>query len=288
MARYYNRRRFARRVRRMRRSKRSSLSRVKRDILKCNFPTKVKFMGLTEKKVMFLTKNFQISMTGNTTANPPVPGTQQIILDPMSADNIASLYSLQTRNIPNWDKMCILGIYIKFQPLKNMWAAVAPNAAVDNINIEQVKCTYNMNIVNINRPQNGAAGTAPAIAYDRTGVNYKQVFTFNSNEAFTMYLPAPTTMSSEDPCVHRSKTWWSIANIQAHSSDDDGFIKGTKEYCEEDDNGMIGDDDDDVPEYSAIFPESTDRPYICAGRLFFSSMAAKYNVTINYKVALKG
>ena len=282
MARYYNRRRFARRVRRMRRSKRSSLSRVKKDILKCNFPTKVKFMGLTEKKVMFLTKNLQISMkTGQT--------TQQIILDPMAADNVKSLMADPDENIFNWDKMCILGIYIKFQPLKNTWTAIAPNAQVDNINIEQVECTYNMNIVNLANGPNDAQGNptpAPAIAYDTDGKVYKQVFTFNSNEAFTMYLPAPTTMCSDSPCVYRSKTWWALANIKAHVAGDINFIKGGME----EENNMIGDeeDDDDESMYGAIFPGDAARPYICAGRLFFKSDAAKYNVTINYKVALKG
>lgn len=282
MARYYNRRRFARRVRRMRRSKRSSLSRVKKDIMKCNFPTKVKFMGLTEKKVMFLTKNLQISMiTGQT--------TQQIVLDPMNTDNMVSLLADSTHNVYNWDKMCILGIYIKFQPLKNTWTAVAPNAQNDNINIEQVKCIYSMNIVDLARPRNDddqPIGRAPAIAYDTSAVKYKQVFTFNSNEAFTMYLPAPTTMCSDSPCVHRSKTWWSIANIQAHLSDDGDFIKGVRE--DYDDNDRMASDDDDTQNYGAIYPKDADRPYLSAGRLFFSSANAKYNVTINYKVALKG
>ena len=285
MARYYNRRRFARRVRRMRRSKRSSLSRVKKDILKCNFPTKVKFMGLTERKVMFLTKNLQISMkTGQT--------TQQIVLDPMNTDNVVSLIANTDLNVYNWDKMCILGIYIKFQPLKNTWSAVAPDAEVDNINIEQVKCIYSMNIVDLARPRNAQDapyGRAPAIAYDTSAVKYKQVFTFNSNESFTMYIPAPTTMSSDDPCVHKSKTWWSIANIQAHASDDGDFIKGIREdYDDDNDNDRMASDDDDTQNYGAIYPKDAARPYICAGRLFFSSAVAKYNVTINYKVALKG
>lgn len=284
MARYYNRRRFARRVRRMRRSKRSSLSRVKKDIMKCNFPTKVKFMGLTEKKVMFLTKNLQISMVG-TPAQGQVaakPATQQIILDPVASDNFKSIIADPDDNIFNWDKMCILGIYIKFQPLKNMWDAG------DGNNIEHVECTYNMNIVDLANGPNDAQGhptPAPAIAYDTNGKAYKQVFTFNSNEAFTMYLPAPTTMCSDSPCVYRSKTWWALANIKAHVAGDPNFIKGG--MIEEDD--MIGDDEDnDEPMYGDIFPGNADRPYICAGRLFFSSMAAKYNVTINYKVALKG
>lgn len=283
MARYYNRRRFARRVRRMRRSKRSSLSRVKKDIMKCNFPTKVKFMGLTERKVMFLTKNLQISMVG-TPAQGQVaakPATQQIILDPVAADNFKSIIADPDDNIFNWDKMCILGIYIKFQPLKNSWDAG------DGTSIEHVECTYNMNIVDLANGPNDAQGhptPAPAIAYDTNGKAYKQVFTFNSNEAFTMYLPAPTTMCSDSPCVYRSKTWWALANIKAHVAGDINFIKGG--MVEEDD--MISNDDEDLPEYGAIFPGDAARPYICAGRLFFSSMAAKYNVTINYKVALKG
>lgn len=262
MARFYRRRRFGRRLRRAFKSKKTSMARIKKDIMKCNFPTKVKFMGLTEKKVMFLTQTFDVNLvTGNNNSD-----THEIILDPMAASNWNSLYGLSSENVYNWDKLCILGIYIKFQPKKNMWDG-------QHGDISPVKCTYNMNVVPLD--------LAGANSYDETCLDYKQAFTFNSNESFTMYLPAPTTMSSDSPCVHRSKTWWALANIRKHLVV--GNIPITGERIEKDDNVS----EDDVPEYG-IGPGSADNPYIHAGRLFLQSDSANYNITINYKVALKG
>lgn len=276
MARYYNRRRFARRVRRVRRSKRSSLGRVKRDILKCNFPTKVKFMGLTEKKVMFLTKTLNLSIGKHGQGANAISKGQIIILDPLNTSNVGSLGALpasdDSRRIYNWDKLCILGIYIKFQPKKNVWDANG------NDNITPVKCIYSSHILPTGTEQNVAS-----LAIENAFVNNKQVFTFNSNEAFTMYLPAPTTMSSEDPCVHKSKTWWSLYNIGKHTSSNN--IQDTR-----DDQIEEEDDDEELPQYSAITGE--DRPYVSAGVLFLTvdgdTDVADYNITINYKVALKG
>lgn len=269
MARYYNRRRFARRVRRARRSKRSSLSRVKRDILKCNFPTKVKFMGLTERKVMFLTKNFQIEMENDNENQVVVPGHKIIVLDPLNTDNVDSLGASpddgDIARIYNWDKICILGIYIKFQPRKNMWSANG------NDNITPVKCIYSSNLINLNQA---------SYRIEETAINQKQVFSFNSNEAFTMYLPAPPTMSSNDACVHKSKTWWSLYNLKVHNTAND--IEGE---MREDNNTT--EEDEELPNLEAL-PVGNDRPYLSAGRLYLTSEAASYNVTINYKVALKG
>lgn len=305
MARYYNRRRFARRVRRMRRSKRSSLSRVKKDILKCNFPTKVKFMGLTERKVMFLTESVDMATTNG----------KEIILNPMNASNIDSIMHSVTKYIPvngaqqppsaysvnysNWDKMCILGIYIKVQPKKNTWDA---NGAG---NITPVKCIYSQNTLDLVTYQTytqNAAGqwvrgpNYGPLNYDNDSLSLKQVFTFNSNEAFTIYIPAPPTMSSMDPCVHKSKTWWSLVNIKKNlvnnnyinSVENDEEESQFRAYGEEDD------DDEDVPVLGSgpVQPQvaaQDDRSYIHAGRLYFvSAAAAEFNVTINYKVALKG
>lgn len=268
MARYYNRRRFARRVRRVRRSKRSSLSRVKKDIMKCNFPTKVKFMGLTEKKVMFLTKTMNLSIG----AHDKIKKGQTIILDPMNTENVASLGSdpstkSDSARVYNWDKLCILGIYIKFQPKKNVWAANEAD------NITPIKCIYSSHIL-----PTGTDNNATVLAFEGNLVNKKQVFTFNSNEAFTMYLPSPTTMSSDDPCVHRSKTWWSLYNIGTHATSDN--VQDTYD-------DQIEEEDEELPEYSAITGET--RPYVSAGVLFLTAdSTANYNVTINYKVALKG
>jgi len=273
MARYYNRRRFARRVRRVRRSKKSSLSRVKKDIMKCNFPTKVKFMGLTEKKVMFLTKTMDLKIGKHTIVDNNVSkdfkAGQIIILDPLNTENVQSLGASPTENddtvrIYNWDKICILGIYIKFQPKRNMW---------EDDGIAPVKCIYSSHII-----PTGTGYNDTALTIEGNFVNSKQVFTFNSNEAFTMYLPAPTTMSSENPCVHRSKTWWSLFNIGTHATSNN--IQNEYGTVEEENT-------DDLPEYSAITGDS--RPYVSAGVLFLTTEAtANYNVTINYKVALKG
>ena len=271
MARFYRRKRFARRLRRAFRGKKTSMARIKKDIMKCNFPTKVKFMGLTEKKVMFLTKTFDINLTNDNVDNHT--DTHEIILDPMNTSNAASLYARVRENILNWDKICILGIYIKFQPKKNMWDG-------QHGDISPVKCTYNMNVVPLT--------LAGANAYDNTSLNYKQIFTFNSNESFTMYIPAPTTMSSTDPCVHRSKTWWALANIQAHAVAGDN-TPSTGKRIEEEDNNVSEDEnsDEDVPQYD-LAPGDANNPYIHAGRLFLQSNAASYSITINYKVALKG
>lgn len=277
MARFYRRRRFARRLRRAFRGKRKTMARIKKDIMKCNFPTKVKFMGLTEKKVMFLTKTFDVNM--ETKEGDKFSDIHEIILDPMNTDNINSIIANSTKEIYNWDKMCILGIYIKFQPKKNMWTD-AGNGIVP------VKCTYNMNVVSLGRGENEAA------LYDKDSLNYKQVFTFNSNEAFTMYIPAPTTMCSDCPCVFRSKTWWALADISKHvvpqigdkdKQDDPTYT--TRNGMDEDDYES-DEDNEDVTEYTMGPKEANS--YIQAGRLFLQSSAANYNITINYKVALKG
>lgn len=250
--------------------------------MKCNFPTKVKFVGLTEKKVMFLTKEIELSLTGNTNDSK----SATIVLDPLNTDNINSIgYNLDrdlTNNVPqrhwNWDKICILGIYIKFQPMKNMWSDDA-----NGNGIAPVKCIYSTNIV----PLDNSAILAD---YEIEQIGNKQVFTFNSNESFTMYVPAPTTMCSYDPCVHKSKTWWSLFNLVKHA--ETGNIKGENEIEDEDESMQDGNTiEDGIPILGATAGDSisgTTRPYLSAGRLFLNSKSAKYNVTINYKVALRG
>lgn len=310
MARYYNRRRFARRVRRVRRSKRSALSRVKKDIMKCNFPTKVKFMGLTERKVMFLTEYVNMTTTGG----------KEIILNPLNASNIDSIMNSVAKqimtggtvqnpvltaynvNYSNWDKMCILGIYIKVQPIKNMWDG-------QHGDITPVKCIYSQNTLDLNNyrtfvqvAQGNQQQWVPGpvygpLNYDNDSLPFKQVFTFNSNESFTIYIPAPPTMSSLDPCVHKSKTWWSLVNIRKNLNGDI-YVNNIENDEEESQFKTYGEDDDDDEEDMSIVgsgpvqPQAAggdNRSYIHAGRLYFvSTAAAAFNVTINYKVALKG
>ena len=109
--------------------------------------------------------------------------------------------------------------------------------------------------------------------YDQLCLNQKQVFTFNSNESFTLYIPAPTTMEFGSACVLRSKTWWSLANMV---SKQEGARTGeeSEDETDEDLEGVL--DVDNMGNF------------IHAGRLYFESAGANYNITINYKVALKG
>ena len=287
MARFYRRKRFARRLRRAFRGKKTSMARIKKDIMKCNFPTKVKFMGLTEKKVMFLTQ------TMNLTLDAANNRRKQIILNPLNAKNLVSVCSsksIQVRagnntvrgtiNYSNWDKICILGIYIKFQPIKNMWDG-------QNGDISQVICTYSQNNLDMDTialVQDGNAVNYSPADYDNDCKDLKQQFIFNSNEAFTMYLPAPPTMCSTDPSLHRSKSWWSLINIKPN-------FDGANFVNDDMDNSVDDDMDEDIPilEAGPIQPANDARPYIHAGRLFFSTQSdVGYNITINYKVALKG
>ena len=239
--------------------------------MKCNFPTKVKFMGLTEKKTMFLTKTQSLDITED---------GKSIYLNPLDTDNIVSIMNSKQPivtntnvRVSNWDKICILGIYIKFQPKKNVW-----NAGDEKNNINTVKCTYNMNNVepaDIARAPN-ADPARPGFTieqYDQLCLNQKQVFTFNSNESFTLYIPAPTTMEFGSACVLRSKTWWSLANMV---SKQEGARTGeeSEDETDEDLEGVL--DVDNMGNF------------IHAGRLYFESAGANYNITINYKVALKG
>ena len=303
MARRYRNRRYRPRTARRFRMRRSTLKRIKKDIMKCNFPTKVKFMGLTEKKVMFLTKSFEFTMAPAAGQGQAAqhPDGISFYLDPLIAENISSILKTNTiilqpgeppvtgdYIVSNWDKLCILGIYIKFQPKKNTWTADG------NANINTVKCTYTMN--------NFPSLDAGLVKYDKECLSSKQVFTFNSNEAFTMYVPAPTTMCSDSPCVHKSKTWWAIADLAKNLPDNTDFITGDESDSEgEEDGGHdqgLGDAMDEDVEMGAnnddpyfCTPKVTDgkyKPYIHAGRVHLESVAASYNVTINFKVALKG
>lgn len=308
MARRYRSRRYRPRTGRRLRMRRSTLKRIKKDIMKCNFPTKVKFMGLTEKKVMFLTKSFDFTFAAQADAQNHTAGPEGLsfYLDPLIAENIDSILKTKTIQlqppaaqgqapvtgnyiVSNWDKLCILGIYIKFQPKKNMWAA---SDAANNINT--VKCTYTMN--------NFPSLDEGLVKYDKECLSSKQVFTFNSNEAFTMYVPAPTTMCSTSPCVYKSKTWWALADLAKNIGGGSDFITGDESEGESESEGEDGGNglgnamDEDVEMGNTADPyfctpkvsDGVYKPYIHAGRVHLESAGASYNVTINFKVALKG
>ena len=242
--------------------KRRTMAILKRDIRKCNFPNKVKFIGLTEKKTMFLTKEETIDGVA----------MWSYYLDPINTANIVTLREKKTftkkdqvpKNamLTNWDKFCVLGIYIKFQPVANEF-----NGTNEAQSIRQIKCTYTMN--NVEWDSN--VDFSPE-AYDHENINNKQVFTFNSNEAFTLFVPAPTTMCYDSPVVHRSKTWWSLSELGE-------LTKASRGECY-----------DDLSEEDVEGVLETDKPFsMHCGRLHLESAGAiKYNVTFNYKVALKG
>lgn len=238
-------------------------------------------MGLSERKVMFLTKNTKLGLDANT--------SKCILLDPLQCPNVLSLMKYDNGvKYTNWDKFCILGIYIKMQPTKNNWSADG------NSTINEIKCTYTYN----NCPEDSA------VQYDLENITRKQVFTFNSNEAFTIYIPAPPTMSYRDAfttpatmdenggatvgyveipqqcdcVVHKSKTWWSLADLKANLTGRNMIGEEESVDGDESDEDMIG----------TPFGNTTS-PIVHAGRLFFNCEGdANYNVTINYKVALKG
>lgn len=288
MARGYRSRRYRVARRSSRRFKKSSsLRKIKKDILKCNFPTKVKFMGLPEKKVMFLTQDYDLNFTSTGTGANKVGTSHVIILDPMATENIDSILDQKIftaiggsqikGTFSNWDKLCILGIYIKFQPKKNVWTA---NADGD---IVPVKCTYTMN----NCPLTYKVGEETkelATVYDKANLVNKQIFTFNSNEAFTIYVPAPTTMCSESPVVHKSKTWWSITDLQ-QTLKENTFKAIMDEVSEDEEEGEYQDIASPVVDVGGV---AQVKPSLSAGRLYLYAEAGGYNITINYKVALKG
>ena len=225
-------------------------------------------MGLTEKKVMFLTKTFQCAINRPANAQGGATGpTRSFYLCPMNSENIETIRKVEPINgnqaaMSNWDKFCILGIYIKFQPVRNSFDGA--NAATL---ISPVKCTYTMNNVQY-------AATA---IYDNANFTNKQVFTFNSNEAFTIYVPAPTTMWTDSPVVHKSKTWWSLTDLGPFGQD----IQDVNDAMDE----SSGEDDDEPNLGNPFNPTSL----MHAGRIALQSTGqVYYNITINYKVALKG
>lgn len=241
------------------------MSRVKKDIMKCNFPTKVKFMGMTEKKVTFLTQNFIVPLNND---------AHSFYLCPLMAQNLSSI----RRPIPvafpgqqqavnalmsDWDKFCILGIYIKLQPSRNQFTGGA-----NGDTICPIQCTYTMN--------NTGPDAAPF--YDKTNIPNKQVFTFNSNEAFTIYVPAPPTMEVGSSVVQKSKTWWSLTDLVKFQNDFTSV------------NMQNEDDEEDEEDYEGNLGNPFNpNNQMHAGRICLNSEgAAVYNITINYKIALKG
>lgn len=232
-------------------------------------------MGLTERKVMFLTKNEDLVFAGNGIE------THSLYLSPINTDNLISIMgnpvpvtnaagqAAGNARIANWDKFCILGIYIKIQPIANSFSG---GAGINSIT--PVQCIYSMN----------NADPTFMRSFDQLARTRKQVFTFNSNEAFTIYVPAPTTMENNTAVVHKSKTWWSLDDLRAIA----GYFQGDQDIDEGEEEENLGDEADlDLPNFGSVLVNEGNTMH--AGRLSFTSQGtASFNVTINYKIALKG
>lgn len=263
------RRRFFNR-RRIRYSKsKKALRKIKRDILKNNFPTKIKFMGLPEKKVMFLQNESTLNFIGGNNDNTK---RRFIQLTPLTCPNTKTLYSTvagingTNYKIWNWDKISILAIYVRLQPCRNNFVGGL------NDSITPIKCYYAINNII-------SEGDANQKFYDHNLLDSKNIFTFNSNESFTIVLRAPSTMSEDNPHIHKAYSWWSIADID--NSTDTPLIKLEDETEENDEN---------TEEYNNYGnPMAEDKVRLHCGYLYFeSSNTCSYNISISYKVALKG
>ena len=93
--------------------------------------------------------------------------------------------------------------------------------------------------------------------------------------------------------VHRTKTWWSLATLKNLEPAD--FIQGSMEEEDDDMDQNYGDDGDDEgsEDFIGVMPEPSittgqGQVFHC-GRLYFHCEGdANFNVTVNFKVALKG
>lgn len=299
-------RRYRRRVPRVRRRFRgAALRKVKRDILKCNFPTKVKFIGLPEKKVMFLTEQTTITTKAKYNGETFASDDRTLFLYPTRCRNFRTLYKKGNiiRHIKdsgdqdmgssaifsNWDKYCVLAVYIRIQPQLNMFDGQGEKV------ITPVRCYYAMNnniIFKDDMVDNGHAIQQLLGLYNEQMLEEKPLFTFNSNEHFTFVLRAPQTMQTDTPVVHKKYTWWSIVD-QAIIANNDTVFSGA-------DSGKYAAMHEDIePEENECLPFSTpligfrskELPAVHCGHLFFTTedgTPVNLNVTINYKIALKG
>lgn len=272
-----------------------TLKKVKRDILKCNFPTKVKFIGLPEKKTMFLT-NQETIVTASSDGNSQ---NKVLYLYPTKCPNIKTLYrqqniTLGTNAAPalfaNWDKYCVLAVYIRIQPEANIFDGSNGKSIVP------IKCYYAMNNNLVFSNDAAIAGVSlknVTELYGKELLLEKPIFTFNSNEHCTFVLKAPQTMQSDQPVVHKKYEWWSLVD-QALLDDvrySGADIPKQSSIHEESEEEEEEPDDTIVPLSTPLITLRSDYlPIIHCGHLYFDSGATpvKLNVTINYKIALRG
>ena len=217
---------------------------------------------------MFLQKEETLSLIANSNDK------RIMYLEPLNCPNVKTLYSNSTfelnganKKIWNWDKISILAIYIRIQPRRNNFAG--GNNAEDSI--APIKCYYALNNLI-------AEGDNNQKLYDEDLLDSKNLFTFNSNESFTIVIKAPSTMSQNSPCIHKAYTWWSIADI--NSNTDSPIFKN--------ENNFEGDDSSDEYENYGN-PLANNKDKVHCGYLYFkTTVTCSFNVSVSYKVALKG
>lgn len=282
-----------------------TLKKVKRDILKCNFPTKVKFIGLPEKKTMFLTDQQTIVTSGNNQ-------NKVLYLYPTACENFKTLYrdeELFPNNnsinsiLANWDKYCVLAVYIRIQPNANIFDGS------DGKKIVPIKCYYAMNNnldygygkddvnggddqeVDEDATVNGHLMSEVLDEYGKRLLIDKPIFTFNSNEHCTFVLKSPQTMQSDTPVVHSKYQWWSIVD-QAILTRGEYRFSGSRDQQVEDDGDDGSDKEGELcPLGTPITPlRPMNLPAVHCGHLYFDSgnTEVSLNITINYKIALRG
>lgn len=276
---YKPRRRVSRRYLR----KRKLMARIKKDIMKCNFPTKIKFLGLPEKKVMFLQETINLANVNGATGEegdqiPDYKGPLSIILNPMNCDTSTLFKNIESPfqgddgiiKAPNFDKFTVLGIYIKMTPNANQFS---PDLSADKV-LRPISCFYSINNVS------STDLAADSKDYDYATRGLKQKFSFNCNENFTFFLNKPQTMDIDSPVIYKPGTWWSL-----------GEVTSTSRLIPAED-GEDPDVDPNPPKPVESF-KNEDKVQMNCGRLFFWSETpgAKiipYTMTLSYKIALKG
>lgn len=295
MARRYLRRYSRRSTRRSGRSYRRGTSRliksIKKDTMHVNFPKKIKLIYLPERKTMFLKHSEQLVITH---AGTP------LVLYPTKTENIESIinsYTFKpqdgtevTTRLGNWDKYCVERVYIQIQPKRNNY-----DGDNDTSSIFPISCFYALNN-NVAMPADANQSMISqtlANTYDNASLKYKHLFTFNSNESFTFVLETPSTMSTDSPKIHGKRAWWSLADQQLFGVTD-GQWKAN--HVEMEDDG-VEDDVDIIDENLGVinspFLSRGLAPAVHCGRLYFAaepqiSTGVTFNITLNYKVSLRG
>lgn len=242
------------------------MARIKKDIMKCNFPTKIKFMGLPERKTMFLQKEITLKSTTKEFS---------ISLNPFDTANFKTLLN---GNYPNWDKIKVLAIYVKMTPNRNTWSTTG--------GMHPIKCFYTIN--NANAPN----------TYDKALATNKQLFVFNCNENFTIYLGKPQTMTASDGVIYKPGQWFSVGEFTSKDTAYEMEEDEEEEKSEDDKQkrGMIKDDEEEKEDDEEDFfigttadGGDTTKSTMSCGRLhFISNGIIDYTISISYKVALKG